>query len=44
MAVEQMREALKSVYRSPKWKRKVDNYPDNQVVAIYKRLKLQNQV
>lgn len=44
MSIDQMREAIKKAYRSPKWTRKVNNMPDNQVVAIFKNLKSQSKV
>lgn len=42
MSVQQMREAVRNAYRSAKWKRKVDAYPDSQIIAIYHRLRQQN--
>lgn len=38
------REAVKTVYPSQKWSRKVDLMNDDQVIAIYKRLKAQGKV
>lgn len=42
--VTKKREALKSVYHSESWVEKVKNMPDDQVVAVYLRLKAQNKV
>lgn len=40
MSVEQMRDALCSVYYgAPKWVNKVMKMPDNQVIAIYMRMR-----
>lgn len=44
MSVDQMREAIKNVYRGPKWVRKVANMPPNQVIAIFKNLQQQKKV
>lgn len=38
------REAVKSIYKSPKWTRRVNTMEDDQVVAIYKRFKKQGKV
>lgn len=35
MTVEQMREAIAGVYKGWKWKDKVANMPEDQVMAIY---------
>lgn len=44
MAGNQEREQLKKVYPSKTWARKVDKMTDDQVVAIYLRLKSQNKL
>lgn len=44
MTIEQMREAIKKVNKSPKWYRKIDNMTPNDIAAVYKRLKQQNQI
>lgn len=44
MSVEQMREAIKSAYRGPKWARKVSTMPPDQVIAIFKNLQQQKKV
>ena len=44
LTIDQMREAIKKANRSPKWTRKVNNFHPNEVVDVYKRLKLQNQI
>ena len=44
MAYEKEREALKTVYSGAKWIQKVNKMPDDQVVAIYMRLKLQGKL
>lgn len=44
MAYEKEREALKKVYRSRKWWNKVNKMSDEQVAAIYLRLKKQEKV
>lgn len=38
MTVEQMKRAIKIVYRSDKWWNKVDKMTDNQVIAVYNRM------
>jgi hypothetical protein len=38
------REQLKTVYNSKAWARKVDNMPEAQVIAIFKRLKAQGKL
>lgn len=38
------REALRKAYPSKKWTLKVNKMSDNQVIAIYKRLKLQGKI
>lgn len=43
--IVKQREALKSAYpKSKKWATKVDKWPDNQVAAVYIRLKNQNKL
>lgn len=37
MSVTQMRDAITRVYSGPKWKRKVANMDDSQVIAIYNK-------
>lgn len=44
MSVDQMREAIKNVYKGPKWVRKVQTMPPNQVIAIFKNLQKQQKV
>lgn len=44
MANDKEREALKGVYRSKKWWLKVNKMTDDQVLAIFKRLKQQEKV
>lgn len=44
MAYEKEREAVKAVYKSANWIRKVNAMSDNQVIAIYFRLKKQNKI
>lgn len=40
MSLEQMRQAIKDAYPgSPRWHRRVDRYPDSQVIAIYHRMR-----
>jgi len=39
-----MRAALKTVYKSRRWVAKVNKMSDEQVVAIYRRLQLQNKL
>jgi len=43
-ATLQKREALKGMYRSDGWHKRVDTMSDKQVVAIYLRLKQQNKL
>jgi hypothetical protein len=38
------REAIKKVYKSKQWSDKVNKMTDDQVVAIYLRLKSQNKL
>lgn len=38
------REAVKAAYPSRKWETKVDHMSDDQVTAVYLRLKLQGKV
>jgi hypothetical protein len=42
--VNQTREAVKAAYPSKKWSVKVDKMDDDQVAAIYLRLKAQGKV
>lgn len=44
MKVEQKRKAVRQAYPSDKWKKKVDEMTDDQVTAIYIRLKGQGKV
>lgn len=44
MAREREREAVKSVYPNAAWRRKVDHWQDDQVFAVYMRLKNQNKL
>lgn len=44
MRVEQMRQEVALVYDSPAWKLRVLKMSDNQIVAIYMRLKLQGRI
>lgn len=39
MTIEQMREYVSKMYPSDKWKFRVKTMPDNQIIAIYHRLK-----
>lgn len=39
-----MRAALKTVYSGKRWQSKVDKMKDEQVVAIYRNLQLQNKL
>lgn len=39
-----MRASLKTVYNSRKWARKVEKMSDEQVIAIYHRLKQQDKL
>ncbi len=38
MNVEKMRSALAEVYSSPKWRLRLQQMPDRQIVAIYKNM------
>lgn len=38
------REQLKGVYKNPTWARKVDKMSDEQVIAIFQRLKAQGKL
>lgn len=44
MANEKEREALKQAYPSKRWADKVKKMPDDQVVAVYLRLKKQGKI
>ena len=44
MAEPNKREVLKRLYRSDKWARRVDGMTDDQVTAIYLRLKSQGKI
>lgn len=44
MTVDQMRIRLFSAYSGDKWKKKIEKMPDNQVIAIYKRLESQGKL
>jgi hypothetical protein len=44
LTIEDMREAIKKAHPSSKWARKVNRFHPNEVVDIYKRLKIQNQI
>jgi hypothetical protein len=44
MNTNQKREAVKGAYSGDKWKQKVDNMSDDQITAIYIRLKAQGKV
>ena len=35
MTIYQMRAAIASVYSGEKWKRKVQNMPEDQIIAVY---------
>ena len=41
MTIFEQRQAIARVYASPSWKKKVENMPDDQVVAVY--LKFEGQ-
>lgn len=42
--INSIRERLKGKYASQKWIERVNNMPDSQVVAIFKRLQRQHKV
>ena len=44
MTVEAMRSALGEVYPGDRWKNKVKEMPDAQIVAMYKRMEAQGQL
>lgn len=44
MAGNKEREALKSVYNSDTWAKKVNKMSDSQVIAVYLRLKSQGKL
>lgn len=44
MSVDHKRETVKGAYSGDKWKQKVDSMPDDQVTAVYIRLKGQGKV
>lgn len=41
---EMMRNAVKGAYHSERWWKKVDKMTDNQLFAVYSRLKSQNKI
>lgn len=44
MTVESMRSALGEVYPGDRWRRKVKEMPDAQVLAMYKRMEAAGQL
>lgn len=44
MNADEKRNVVKGAYKGDKWKQKVDNMTEEQVVAIYIRLKAQGKV
>jgi hypothetical protein len=44
MKIDQKREALKGAYSGEKWIVKVDKMSDEQIIAVYNRLKSQGKV
>lgn len=44
MNTDQKRDAVRGAYSGDKWKKKVDDMSDDQVTAIYIRLKAQGKV
>jgi hypothetical protein len=44
MKIEKKREAVREAYSGEKWKDKVDKMSDDQITAIYIRLKTQGKV
>lgn len=44
MATSREREAVKSAYDSITWRKKVDKMSDEQLVAVYQRLRAQNKL
>lgn len=44
MNIQQIREAVKSAFPGPKWARRVNNMSDQQVQAVYLRLKKNNEI
>ncbi len=44
MGYPKEREAVKGAYRSLRWKKRIDNMSDNQVLAIYMRLRTQGKI
>lgn len=44
MKIDQKREALKGAYSGERWIKKVEKMSDDQVTAIYSRLKAQGKV
>jgi hypothetical protein len=44
MSITAKREAVKGAYGGNKWRQRVNNMPDEQIIAIYQNLKNQNKV
>lgn len=44
MTVDEMREKVKKAYKGDRWKRKVQYMPDDQIIAIFYRLKSKGQI
>ena len=44
MSVEQMRAKIIEVYEGDRWRRRVQLMPDNQVIAIYRRMRDRGQL
>lgn len=44
MTVDEMREKVGEAYRGDRWKRKVQYMPDDQIIAIFYRLKSKGRI
>lgn len=44
MTVDEMREKVKEAYKGDRWKRNVQYMPDDQIIAIFYRLKSKGQI
>lgn len=44
MTVDEMREKVKEAYNGDRWKRKVQYMSDDQIIAIFYRLKSKGQI
>lgn len=44
MSINRMRELVAAAYPGPGWKSKVKNMPDDQIIAVYRRLVVSGKI